>query len=480
MMPTVKLTINDKEVEVEKGTLLIEACNQHGAGVPYYCYHPGLTPDGNCRMCLVEVEKAPKPVASCMSQATEGMVVKTNSEEINKIRRSVMEFLLINHPLDCPTCDQSGECRLQDYYMDYDEIPSRFNEEKVQKNKMIDLGANIMLDQERCIACTRCVRFCEEVPKVAELVIANRGDHVTITTFPGKKMTNEYAGNTVDICPVGALTNKDFRFRKRVWLLSRTPSVCPGCSRGCNIEIHHEESQVYRLLPRYNPNVNGYWICDEGRYGYPTVNESRVLRPMVRELRDLNMCFYEEALDKLVTEIKKLPPDEIAVVGHAAETNETLNALHDFGKTVLKTRLLVASRNDPPNPSSDNILRTKDKNPNQAEVDRLKFKPVSSLKKVSGVIILNGVNDDDLQFIKKNKVPVLAVFAVNVTPLLDQAKVVFAVPSYVEQEGHFTNVDGVVQKIEKAYPPRGESKPVVEILSDLQKLLEGTAIKRAS
>lgn len=462
-MADIKLTIDDKEVVVPAGTTIMTAAEKVGVKVPHYCYHPGLKLAGNCRMCLVDVEKSPKPVASCVAPVAEGMVVKTQTTSIKEARKSVMEFLLINHPLDCPTCDQAGECRLQDYYMEYDEVPSRFSEKKVHKNKMVPLGSGVMLDQERCVACTRCIRFCQEIAKEDELCLANRGDHVTITTFPGKELSNPYAGNVVDVCPVGALTSKDFRYQKRVWFLKSTPSICTGCSRGCNITVQQEESVVYRQLPRFNPDVNQYWMCDEGRNGYHFVNERRVLRSLANQKE----VSFEESVSKLSELIKKYQPHEIGVVAHAAETNEVLESLKNFATTVLGTKHLYFSRFDPPNPTSDDILRTADKNPNQAGVDQLGFKPLSEAADVKALIVLRGLNQNDSQLVAKLGARIIGLFLVNEDVLMSASDVVLPIPSFVEQTGHFTNIQGKVQKITQAFEPKGEARFVWEWLDDV-------------
>ncbi len=470
-MAHIKLTIDGKTVSVEPGTTVLRAAEEAGIKIPHYCYHPGLSLAGNCRMCLVEVEKAPKPMASCMAPVAEGMVVNTKSESVVSIRKSVMEFLLINHPLDCPTCDQAGECRLQDYYMDYDRIPSRFREDKVDKNKMVDLGASVMLDQERCIACTRCIRVCKEIGKVDELTLANRGDHVTITTFPGKKLSNPYAGNVVDVCPVGALTSKEFRFQKRVWFLEKSHSVCTGCSRGCNITVEQEESKVYRLLPRYNPQVNQYWMCDEGRHGYHFINENRVLTASIRDGEIPRYVGFEEAIQLVAQKIKTYPLNQIAVVAHAGETVESLEVLKKLATEKLKSNLLFFSRNDPVNPSHDDFLITADKNPNQAALNQLGFKPLSELKDAAAVIVLRGLKDSEWKFFAERKIPILALLALNDSVWNSQAFAVLPIPSFVEQDGHFINVQGFKQKVSQAFEPRGESRLVTEWFSDLSILL---------
>jgi NADH-quinone oxidoreductase subunit G len=268
------VTINGKTVEVPDGTNLVRAAEMAGQEIPHYCYHPGLSVAGNCRMCLVDIRamsaKQPNPMPKlqigCNTLVADGMVIETNNPRVTEARQGVLEFLLINHPIDCPICDQAGECKLQEYYMDYGRYHSRFAlDEKVDKGKAIPVGPDIMLDQERCILCTRCVRFLEEVTGTCELGMQERGDHTELTLAEGKQVDNPYATNIVDICPVGALTSREFRFRARVWYLDSAPSVCTGCSTGCNIDVDSREGRIYRLKPRPNADVNGFWMCDEGR-----------------------------------------------------------------------------------------------------------------------------------------------------------------------------------------------------------------------
>jgi NADH-quinone oxidoreductase subunit G len=232
MAETVRLTIDGVEVEVEKGASVFEAVHQTGIDVPHYCYHPGLTVAGNCRMCLVKIEKMPKLVTACTTPAGDGMVVETQAEEVKEAVAGVEEFLLANHPLDCPICDQAGECRLQEYSFKHGKAESRFREERMKFKKGVEIGPHVILDSERCIVCTRCVRFCNEISKTGELGVFQRGLHSEIGTFPGRDLENAYSGNVVDLCPVGALTLKEFRFRKRVWFLRDVPSVCGTCASG--------------------------------------------------------------------------------------------------------------------------------------------------------------------------------------------------------------------------------------------------------
>lgn len=478
-MTNVNLTIDGVKISVPAGTTLLEAAATIGTEVPHYCYHPGLSIAGNCRMCLVMVEKMSKPVIACKTIAAEGMAVDTKSPTVKGLQASIMEFLLINHPLDCPTCDQAGECRLQDYYMNYDLKPSRMTEAKVHKDKMVDLGSGVMLDEERCIVCTRCVRFCEEIAGNPELMVQERGDHSMVATFPGKKMTNAYAGCTIDVCPVGALTSKDFRFKKRVWLLAQAQSVCPGCSRGCNIEIHHADRKVYRLKPRFNPDVNAYWMCDYGRYDYKFINESRRLRPGYRTADGLVESSTEEVLHRLTRDVSGFQTGEIAFIASAQESNEAIDALVTFAQDCMGVVHAYYSKNAPESPHSDGILITPDKNPNLAHVQKLMLKPVPEIPpKVKAVIVQRNLSPADLKFVQQKNLAVLCVFATNSTDLDTTARVILPIPTFAEQSGHFTNIDGRVQAFAKAFEPRGEARPIRDHLADLEKSMAG--LRRAS
>ncbi|RPI04619.1 MAG: NADH dehydrogenase subunit, partial [Actinobacteria bacterium] len=272
-----KCTINGREIEVPAGTTVIEAAEKLGIHIPHFCWHPDLPVDGNCRMCLVEIEKMPKLQIACNAQVTEGMVVQTESPKAAEAHRTTLEFLLVNHPIDCPVCDQAGECYLQDNYMAHGLHESKVEvEDKVTKRKVVDLGP-IMLDAERCVLCSRCLRFEKEVTGTNSFEFVNRGDHTQIATFENRPITHDYAGNLADVCPVGALLSHDFRFKMRVWFLKPHESVCPGCSTGCNIFVDERDQQVHRLRPRRNAEVNRSWMCDPGRALYRQIGlESRV------------------------------------------------------------------------------------------------------------------------------------------------------------------------------------------------------------
>src|SRR6266513_197922 len=275
-----KITVDGKLVECKEKQMVLQACLDAGCALPHYCYHPGLSIPASCRICLVEVEGLPKLVPSCQTPIRDGMVVYTQSTKAVANQKQVMEYLLINHPLYCPICDQAGECSLQDYSYQYGRSESRFEEDKAKKPKK-DVGENIYLYSDRCIMCTRCVRFTREISGTGELYVDGRGHREEIDIFPGKPCNNKLAGNVVDLCPVGALLDKDFLFKQRVWLLKETPSISPSDSGGENIWLHHNEGVIYRVKPRYNAEVNTWWISDDTRYCYKVIQSpNRLTQPM--------------------------------------------------------------------------------------------------------------------------------------------------------------------------------------------------------
>lgn len=266
----VNLVIDGKTLTVPKGTNLIDAAASAGIEIPHYCYHPNLSIAGNCRMCQVRIKGMPKMEIACNTTVKEGMEVQTHntSKEVADTQAAVLEFILINHPLDCTVCDQAGHCKLQDYHYEYNARPSRFLEEKEHKVKAVPLGPTVMLDGERCIMCTRCIRFCDEVTGTSELGMLNRGDRSVIAVSPGKELDNPLSGTVVDLCPVGALTHRNWRFNTRIWFTKHTDAICPGCSTGCNVRVHERDGQVVNVKARVNQQVNKEWLCDEGRYGF--------------------------------------------------------------------------------------------------------------------------------------------------------------------------------------------------------------------
>ena len=329
-----------------KGTRVIEACAQAGVFVPRYCYHKKLSSPGNCRMCLIEmgmpklgpdrkpelgadgmpvINWMPRPQISCAQDVTDGMGVRTNSPLVEECRRGVMEFLLINHPLDCPICDQAGECELQEFSVEYGNAASRFLENKVKKPKNVELGPRVTLDDERCILCSRCIRFCQEIAKDDVLGFVDRGSHTVLTAHPGKRLENNYSLNTVDICPVGALTSSDFRFKMRVWFLKETKSICTSCATGCNTIIGTREDVIYRQTPRENDAVNSSWMCDYGRLNFGYIeSERRLLEPRMFSGEKLVPVAWPTAIEQAAAQLKHCQGWEVAIVASGRMTNEEL------------------------------------------------------------------------------------------------------------------------------------------------------------
>ncbi len=463
-----KLTIDSKVVEAPEGMNLIEAASLAGAEVPHYCYHPRLSVAGNCRVCMVEIEKQPKLQIACNTKVTEGMVVQTRSPRVLEARQSVLEFILVNHPIDCPVCDQAGECKLQEYYMQHDLKVSRMEEEKVHKEKAIPLGPNVMLDMERCILCSCCIRFCQEVAKKDELCFTERGNHTELTTYPGKGLENRYSMNTVDICPVGALTSRDFRFKQRVWFLKSTDSVCPGCATGCSIKVQHNKGTIYRLLPRENKEVNDLWMCDEGRFTYRPVNaENRLRHPFVRTERGLSVAPLAAAIERFRITFKGIEAGAIVGIGSAEFTTEDNLAVKDSLQRLGVKDFYYQAR-EVPNPSQDDFLISPDKNPNRAGVESLGMRPLKEAdRRYQGFVGLGGLPESAIQRISMEKQRKVALFVTHREPLFEYADVIFPVATWAESEGTFTNKKGISQKIIPAFPPPGEARMARELFSGI-------------
>jgi len=333
-----KITVDGKILEVPEGRTILQALDDagllmNGVDVPHYCWHPKLSIDGSCRLCQVEVEGMPKLQIACNTPVQEGMAIRTDTESVRKAREGVMELLLVNHPLDCPICDQAGECKLQDYAFEYGIEQSRTQEPRRALKKNVDLGPTIKFDQERCILCRRCVRFCDEIPETGELRVFNRGDRSVIETHPSVPLDNDYSMNVADICPVGALTTKDFRFKIRVWFLEDVPGVCTGCANGCNVHLGVANNKVYRYVPRRNDAVNDTWLCDEGRLSYREIGGGARLREATVRAGEAppEAAGYAEAIDaaaaRLRAAIDARGAESLVVLASAHETNEDLFAL---------------------------------------------------------------------------------------------------------------------------------------------------------
>ncbi len=456
-----KITIDNKELEFKPSQTILQVAIENGIDIPHFCWHPGLSVSGNCRICLVEIEKFPKLAIACSTQAMDGMIVYTKSEKVIKAQNAVMEFLLINHPLDCPICDEAGECKLQDYAYKYSTGQSRFDEEKNQKDKRIPLGPNVMFDQERCISCSRCIRFCEEIAKDPQLTFINRGEKVTITTFPGKELDNPYSMNVIEICPVGALTSRHFRFRARVWDMSFTDSICPGCSRGCNTIIGVRNNEILRIEPRENLDVNEYWLCDWGRLNtYKHINDSnlRVKSPIVlSEETDKQVeVGWDEAISRASSELNNLR-GEILFIASAYSTLEDNYTLKKFANEIFKTENIVYIPNIDES-FEDELLKKADKTPNSNGLKLLGINPISdkhieSLKEGKFKIIYL-INDDISRIPEVNKIMKkidISIMHLSIrNSIMEKAAVVFPESTYAEINGTFVNFQNRVQRIKPA------------------------------
>jgi NADH-quinone oxidoreductase subunit G len=500
----IKVKVDGREIEVPKTTpdpisgkqiptTMIQAAAMINVDVPHYCYHPKLPVVGNCRMCLVEygtpalgpdrkpilnpdgtpkIAKSPRPAIACATPISPGMEIYTNTPGVKQMREGVLEFLLINHPLDCPICDQAGECKLQEYSVDYGQSSSRFAEAKVHKPKAVDLGPRIVLDDERCILCTRCIRFTKDIVGDDALGIVNRGSYNTLTAYPGKVFDNNYTLNTVDICPVGALTSKDFRFKMRVWFLKETKSVCTSCATGCNIVIGSREEKVYRYEPRQNDAVNSCWMCDSGRLNYKWIGREDRLKNV---LRKKEKTVWNAVLNEIGGKLKTAATGSVAIVASARQTNEELWLL-----SKLKSKLGAISDSVPRTGEADKILVNADRNPNTngARLTGMCFTEMgSNLSQIA-----NGISS--------GKIKTLIVFGEDVTKhgigadllgKLDNLIVSDILPNattqaahyllpgcaHAEKRGTFTNAKGRVQKFMKAVEPPGDARPEWEFLHDL-------------
>jgi len=462
-MDTVNITIDGHGITVAKGKTVIQAADDAGISIPHYCYHPKLSIAGNCRMCLVEIEKMPKLQIACNTQAAEGMVVRTQSQKVLDARRAVMEFLLINHPLDCPICDQAGECWLQDYYMKHDLMNSRFQENKVHNQKHHVFGPHVIFDAERCIKCTRCVRFLQEVTHTEELTILNRGDHATIALFPDTVLDNPLSANVNDICPVGALTDRDFRFKVRVWFLTGTPSICPGCSTGCNIQVETYQNRISRFKPRINEEVNGHWICDEGRYCFHSLTDGeRLVSPLIRQEGGLVATNWETALTTVFTELSGA--DRVAGLISGRNTNEEAYLFARLLKQLSPKAAVEVFYTERELSETARILMSPDRSPNfrgakdmgigadggmDLWLRRLLENEFSKLYLVGEDLISSFAARPEIL----NALQKLSFLVVQDTHLSASAKlahVVLPASNFAEKDGTYTNRKGRVQRVRAA------------------------------
>jgi NADH-quinone oxidoreductase subunit G len=489
-MPT--LTIDGRQIEAPDGSTVIQAAESLGIFIPRYCYHPGLSIAGNCRICLVEVKQNPKLQIACNTPVTEGMVVQTNSVKAEDGRRAVLEFLLANHPLDCPVCDQSGECDLQNFYMNFGLYDARFREQKVKKKKAVAIGPHVMLDQERCILCSRCVRFADEISKTGEFGIFNRGDRAELALYPGQHLDNPYSGNVVDICPVGALTDRDSRFKARVWYLSSAPTLCNGCAQGCNVDVHYvldrphlnEGARVLRLKPRYNAEVNQWWMCDEGRYGFGWIDKGRLTHVRNRGVD----ATWEQAGTAIATALTALSESRngsrLGVIASAQLTNEELFLIQEIFRGVPDAQVTASVPARPG--SSDSFLIKADKNPNSLGATLLGLTGPAAPdaahivdEALQGRIETLWVFGHDLtKMFGEGTVEELScrlrlfVFSgTNENPTASWSHWVLPTAAYLEKDGTFVNGRGRIQRIGRAFPPLRDSVEDWRLLLEIARRL---------
>ena len=484
--------IDGEPVEYEPGEKVLSAALRCGKIIPHYCYHPGMSIVATCRMCLVDVidlgngRPAPKLQTACSVDATAGMKIETFNQKVEEGRKLVNEFLLINHPLDCPICDQSGECTLQDYSFKYGSGKSEMDYSK-RVNGWRDIGTFVALERNRCIQCSRCDRFTREITGTNEFGMFNRGHELAVDTYTDRPMTNKFQGNMADICPVGAITEKEFRFKRRVWKLKKNHSICTGCSTGCNVTIEHDRNEVFRLKPHENQNVNKWWLCDEGRLTYRKMNEkkSRINQPLGLIGENLEGISWEKAYGAIAERIRELKPlpQEVLALTDTHASNEELFLIQKLLKEGFSSENIFCPFPKWEQSESDffiNTLITTDKTPNRAGALALHIKgdlKNTKLKKViegelKVVFVLGNPFENELEFkeiIKRTQLVIhIGVFHNSWSEIAD---VVLPGQFYSEKEGTYTNKNQRVQSTEIAVKALRRTRPEWQIISELSQAL---------
>ena len=484
--------IDGEPVEYEPGEKVLSAALRCGKIIPHYCYHPGMSVVATCRMCLVDVvdlgngRPAPKLQTACSVDATEGMKIETFNEKVEEGRKLVNEFLLINHPLDCPICDQSGECTLQDYAFKYGSGKSEMDYSK-RVNGWRDIGTFVALERNRCIQCSRCDRFTREITGTNEFGMFNRGHELAVDTYTDRPMTNKFQGNMADICPVGAITEKEFRFKRRVWKLKKNHSICTGCSTGCNVTIEHDRNEVFRLKPHENQSVNKWWLCDEGRLTYRKMNErkSRIHQPLGLIGENLEGISWEKAYGAIAERIRELKPlpQEVLALTDTHASNEELFLIQKLLKEGFSSENIFCPFPAWEQSESDffiNTLITTDKTPNRAGALALQIKGDQKNKKLKKVIegelkvvfVLGNPFETELEFkeiIKRTQLVIhIGIFHNSWSEMAD---VVLPGQFYSEKEGTYTNKNQRVQSTEIAVKALRKTRPEWQIISELSQAL---------
>jgi NADH-quinone oxidoreductase subunit G len=488
-----------------KGTRMIEACRKAGTIVPHYCYHPKLSSPGNCRMCLVQMGMPPRPapgqepqrddqgfenigwiprpVIACANTVSENMGIRTSGDLVEKCREGVMEFLLINHPLDCPICDQAGECRLQEHSVEHGRGISRFVDMKVKKPKNVDIGPRIRLDDERCIMCSRCIRFMDEVAGDPVLGFTQRGTHTTLTVHPGRLLDSNYSLNTADICPVGALTSNDFRFQMRVWFLKETPTIDINCGTGTNITVWTRGNTVHRITPRQNDEVNSCWMPDSHRLNFHYIDsEGRFTEPLTKQGAQHGSVSWPEALKTAAAKLKDVSPGQIAIIASGRMTNEELFLTRMLAGKLGTTQLALVPRFA----EADSLLVAADRNPNTtgarliletedpfAKLDSIRDGVRSGTIKTLLVFGEDLVSDAGFHFDDLAKLDFLLQSHLIANPTALAAHLVLPSAAFAEKRGSMVNLSGRLQRLNRAVELPGQAHDDWEILRDLIHSLSG-------
>lgn len=474
MAEVVSVTINGVQFQATKGSLLIDKLLDEDIHIPHFCYHQSLGKAGNCRMCMVEIEGQKRPQIACDTPIKDGMIVRTKGENIEKVRRDILELELVNHPIDCPICDQAGECKLQDYYMESGFYESRVNREiKNHAKKRVELGSNVMLDEERCVLCLRCVRFCRDITKTNELGVVSRSDHSTIGIFPGYPLNNPYSMNVVDLCPVGALTNKDFRFKQRIWFLESFEAICNGCSKGCNINVDHrkekyKDDQIFRFRPKVNKKINGWFMCDEGRLSYKKESENRFETVLINKKEsDINSA--NASIFKEISTNKNI----LILLGANLSYEEILNAKNLASK--LNISISGYSPQTIDETFGDDFLKKSDKSVNKAsfkelEIDETKEFFEDKLNSSLLIIVIeNSYFDNNLKLLENKKV--ISFFS-HQYPTINSSNIAIPVASFYEKTGTYINCDGIKQKVVSQMNKNNPQNTITTILEDLKSMIE--------
>src|SRR5689334_18024500 len=463
----VNLTIDDVAISVPAGTLLIEAAKQAGILVPHYCYHPGLPVAGVCRMCLVEIEKAPKLQIACATQVAEGMVVRTQSAQAKSGRMGVLELLLINHPLDCPICDQAGECELQDFTFQEGRPATRYSPDYAKRfNPVEDFGPDVLYVPNRCILCTRCVRFMEDVAQEPVLNVSERGDRAYIGIHPEARLDHSWAGNVVDLCPVGSLLSKDFLHKARAWELDKTASICTGCSQGCNVTLDLRDEVVVRVRPRTNLDVNRYFLCDHGRMNYRWLNRGdRIEAPLVREGNELRAVDWDEALDRVKTLVKGAGGKAVTIANPKASIETLYLARRLLSRLDWTGSFQMVMGEEAPLAGVPNLALRAERAPNGTGAELLGYTRdfAAALKTAESAAVVLVIDDPEAQIKTSGQVIYLGTAA----PAFLNAAIVLPMALMVEEDGTYVNRDGRVQRYFQARGTPAMARPAWWTLGQL-------------